>query len=205
MERGNEWSVRVAHGIGERVAHHRKRADLTAAMLSARCAERGLPLDRNVITKIERGHRNSVTVDEVMVLAAALDIAPVLLLFGVGTETESEPLPGEVREPFRAAQWFAGERPFPGADDGADLDDIADDWGHASGSPLWLYRAHNAAQTGERDALRRAADMEAQASGPRSEGFTAAAAALREQADSRRAAAENARRRANELGWLPPG
>jgi transcriptional regulator with XRE-family HTH domain len=205
MERGNEWSVRVAHGIGKRVAYYRSKADLTASMVSARCGELGLPLDRNVIAKIERGHRNSVTVDEVCVLAAALNVAPLQLLFGVGTEDEAEPLPGEVREPFRAAQWFTGERPFPGKDDGAYLDGIADDWGYASGSPLWLYRSHSAAEAGEREALRRAAGMEAQASGPRSEGFAAAAAALREQAGSSRAAAENARRRASELGWLPPG
>src|ERR1022692_5103062 len=130
MERGNEWSVRVAHGIGRRVAYHRARADLTASMLSARCAERGLPLDRNVITKIENGHRNSVPVDEVCVLAAALNVAPIRLLFGVGIEddTEAEILPGQVRAPFAAAQWFTGERPLPGPDDAAYLDDVAADW-----------------------------------------------------------------------------
>jgi transcriptional regulator with XRE-family HTH domain len=177
-------------------------------MLSSRCGELGLPLDRNVITKIERGHRNSVTVDEVMVLAAALDVAPIRLLFGVGTEAESEPLPGEVREPFRAAQWFTDERPFPGADDGAYIERIAADWLYATSSPMWLSRRYRDAVAAEKQALRRAAGMDeraGEAATVAERGEVAAhAAALRELAGSHRADAENAHRRAKELGWLPP-
>lgn len=79
---------------------------MTAVALSARCAELGLPLDRNVIAKLENGHRNSVTVDEVLVLAAALRVPPSHLLFGVGG-AEAEVLPGKRVPAWRAAEWLS--------------------------------------------------------------------------------------------------
>ncbi len=135
MERGNEWSVRVAKSIGQRVAHYRNRADLTGVMLSARCADLGLPLDRNVIAKLENGHRNSVTVDEVCVLAAALGIPPLLLLFGAGTEEAAEVLPGKYAPAFRAALWFSGEGPLPEPGQGPDQGWVV--------MPLTWYRDHD--------------------------------------------------------------
>ena len=64
-------------------------------MLSARCGELGLPIDRNVIAKLENGHRNSVTVDEVCVLAAALGVPRSCCCSASGTEETAEVLPGD--------------------------------------------------------------------------------------------------------------
>jgi transcriptional regulator with XRE-family HTH domain len=156
MERGNEWSVRVTRGIGQRVAFYRNRADLTASMLSARCAELGLPMDRNVLAKLENGHRNSVTVDEVCVLAAALGVPPVMLLFGVGTEETAEILPGEHVPSFAAAEWFAGTapRPSPGV--------VRSRRGWAW-EPLSLYRDYEGNLAGEMSCLALAAEVARQA------------------------------------------
>jgi 8-oxo-dGTP diphosphatase len=99
----------MAAGVGKRVAYYRRRADLTASALSARCTERGLKLDRNVIAKLEAGIRQSVTVDEVCVLAASLDVPPIMLLFPLGQAEETEVLPGKTVAPYDAMQWFAGE------------------------------------------------------------------------------------------------
>lgn len=198
MERGNEWSVRVTRGIGRRVAYHRERADLTASMLSARCASLGLPLDRNVIAKLENGHRNSVTADEVLVLAAALQVPPVVLLFGVGTEETAELLPGNHAPPYAAARWFSGEAPVPG-------DDPRWAWGW---EPLKLYRDYEQAVAGELGVLAAVAEANS-----RMESAGAAErASLAQAVEASRVLIRQSQERAREIreqlargGWLPPG
>jgi transcriptional regulator with XRE-family HTH domain len=208
MERGNDWSVRIARDIGRRVAYYRNRADLTAVMLSARCAELGLPLDRGTIAKLETGHRNSVTVDEVYVLAAALGVPPVLLLFGVGTEEPAEILPGKQVPAFRGAQWFTGEGPMP--EPGDDPGMVAISGPHNSGPalPLVLYRRADKAFTEEMQATSRARVMDESAAAAADEGQRAALGA---RADYWRRAAEEswdkrqaARRQAEAEGIVPP-
>jgi transcriptional regulator with XRE-family HTH domain len=153
MERGNDWSVRVTRGIGERVKHYRGRADLTASMLSERCGQLGLPIDRNVIAKLENGHRNSVTVDEVCVLAAALGVPPVLLLFDVAGGGLAEVLPGRHVPAFRAAEWFAGSGPLPEPDD-AGVVTFTDLRNAGAALPLVINRLNDQAYIDERLALR---------------------------------------------------
>jgi len=196
MERGNDWSVRVARGVGKRVAYYRNRADLTAVMLSARCAELGLPLDRGTIAKLETGHRNSVTVDEVYVLAAALDVPPVQLLFGVGTEEGAEILPGQHVPAFRAAQWVSGEGPLPGPFDAGvvTVTDVHDD---TPARPLVLYRLADEAFTDEMRAESRARAADRSGHADRADGW-------REAAERSRMARENLRRQAAAEKILPP-
>lgn len=207
MERGNEWSVRVTRGVGQRVAYYRNRADLTASMLSARCAELGLPVDRNVVAKLENGHRNSVTVDEVYVLAAALEVPPLLLLFGVGTEETAEILPGNHVPAFWAARWFSGEgamRFLPGG--GNVL--LSGPWDSGPGRFLALYRSHDHVAGEEMRATTRAAEMDKRAASAGTdaerEGFTLAAGAERRLAEACRLSAGRLREEAEALGIHPP-
>jgi hypothetical protein len=73
--------------VAARVKQVRKRRDLTVADLAARCAELGAPqLTAQALYKLE-GQRESagrrprpVTVDELLALALALNVAPVHLL-----------------------------------------------------------------------------------------------------------------------------
>src|ERR1035438_6536333 len=102
-------------GIGERVARFRKRAadangkQMTVQALADRCAELGLPLGRLTITKLERGNRQAVTPAEVMVLALALEVPPVELIFPVGQSEDVEILPGRKVPPLDGLRWFSGE------------------------------------------------------------------------------------------------
>jgi transcriptional regulator with XRE-family HTH domain len=95
--------------IGERVARTRSKRDMTVQALADRCAEMGLPIGRVTITKLERGMRQAVTPAEVMVLAAALDVAPVELLFPVGVDERIEILPGQLVDSLAAVRWFCGD------------------------------------------------------------------------------------------------
>jgi transcriptional regulator with XRE-family HTH domain len=86
---------------------------LTVEQLAARCEELGLTdFNSTLITAIEIGRKKSVTVDEWIQLAAALDVAPIHLL--VPTDSEQETWVGE-KQHYAAAdirRWVRGSRPL---------------------------------------------------------------------------------------------
>ncbi|MFB9628371.1 helix-turn-helix domain-containing protein [Nonomuraea helvata] len=99
--------------VGAQVARLRARPGpdgrrTTAQALADRCGELGLPMDRSVIAKLEKGLRQSITIAELIVLAKALDVAPVRLLFPLEEQEKVEILPGMEVAVWRAAEWFDG-------------------------------------------------------------------------------------------------
>jgi hypothetical protein len=113
MEQDQEWPIRFAVEIGRRVEHFRKKANdgkgVTVQAVADRCKEIGLPLDRSVIAKLEKGLRQSVSVAEVLVLAEALRVPPVSLIFPVNEPgADVEVLPGRHVDAWSAAKWLSG-------------------------------------------------------------------------------------------------
>src|ERR1700729_3027160 len=83
---------------------------MSAQQLADRCAELGLDtLTRQVISRMEHGRREAVSTAELAVLAAALDTAPVLLLYPLGITEGAGPRRGRTAEPLQAVRWWAGE------------------------------------------------------------------------------------------------
>lgn len=125
--------------VARRIVLFRKRLDMTRDQLAARCAELGYPsLTSPALANIETGRRapdgkrrRDITVDEAMVLAKALKVAPVLLLFPVGTEPSVPVLPQDPMDPWDAARWLTGEA-YQG-------EDVAEHWA----IPLYLFRTHD--------------------------------------------------------------
>lgn len=116
-----DWGADWTERIGSQVLKWRKRRGLSAQRLADRCAELGMPVSRNTIANLEPGkprepgkesgrvrRKETVTVQEVAVLAAALDVPPVALLFPLELD-EVDVLPGEAVPVFGAVQWWAGE------------------------------------------------------------------------------------------------
>ena len=109
MDQERPWAARIAAEIGERVAFYRDSAGLSAQQLADRCAKLGMPsISRVVITKLENKHREAVSTAELQVLAQALDVPPVLLLFPLGHAPAVEVLPGADVDPWAAIEWFTG-------------------------------------------------------------------------------------------------
>lgn len=81
MKQGREWPGDWTEHIGKAVARHRKQKGLSAQALSDRCAEMGFRIPRNTITNLENGRKESVPVHEMWLLARALDVAAIDLLF----------------------------------------------------------------------------------------------------------------------------
>lgn len=208
MNPHEQWPARLTVAVAAEIQRHRKRRGWSAQKLSDECAAGGLQMPRSTLADLENGRRAGLSVAELLVIARALDVPPLLLLFPVGREAGTEVLPGVVRPPFRAAAWFSGECPFPGEDDDDYVISIAADWNVATGNPLAIYRLHDRETAEEMTALRRAGQFDeraAAAGGDDREAFAAAAVALRQAAEGHRAARENIRRQALALGILPPG
>lgn len=110
-----DWPARLIGVVASEVKRHRQRRGLSAQQLADACAELGLPIQRSVLANLESGRRTNLSVPELLVIAAALKVAPVLLVFPVGREALSEFLPERTAETWRAAQWFGGhgEDPTP--------------------------------------------------------------------------------------------
>jgi hypothetical protein len=71
-----------------------------------------------VIANLENGRRDSIGIAEVLVLALALNVPPVLLLFPIGRASQVEVLPGKTTCPWSAAEWFSGEAGPPAVSPG---------------------------------------------------------------------------------------
>lgn len=125
MEQDLDWNQRIARRVGREVARARDQLvddrgrRLSAQALADRCSELGHPLDRSVIAKLEKGIRQTVSVADLLVLAKALELPPLALVFPVGYEGETEVLPGRNEHPVTALRWASGEGVLParGADD----------------------------------------------------------------------------------------
>lgn len=104
-----EWSAELAHRVGREVRKHRDRQKISAQKLSDRCGELGFPIERSVLSGLESQRRTKISLAEVLVLAMALDVAPIVLIFPVGDVETVELLPNQTASPFSAAGWFSGD------------------------------------------------------------------------------------------------
>lgn len=87
---------------------------MTVQRLSERCTELGYPIPRSTLTNLELGRKEALVVQELVVIAEALRIPPVELLFPALVTGQTEFLPGQTTMTWHALRHFTGETPFPG-------------------------------------------------------------------------------------------
>lgn len=115
MQRQSEFAERIAVQIGKQIEHLRTAGPsgrLTVQALADRCTALGMPIDRSVVAKLEKGLRQTITVGEVLVLAEALCVPPIDLLFPAGHDAGTEVLPGLTVDATEAVRWFIGDAPL---------------------------------------------------------------------------------------------
>jgi transcriptional regulator with XRE-family HTH domain len=108
---------RASDFVADRVRQLRQRRGLTAEGLAARCAEIGAPeITRSVIANIETGRmgpdgrrRRDVTVDELFILAFALEVPPALLAIPLDGADALQVADEVLMDPLQAANWMAGD------------------------------------------------------------------------------------------------
>jgi hypothetical protein len=136
---------------------------MSTQKVADRCAELGFPgLTRSVITSIEMGTRESISVPEWLVLAQALEVPALLLLFPLGRVDEMEVLPGAELAPWEGLQWSEA-----GGQITASPREIA------KRGVVWLFRQHDRAvsywRTSYRDLLEVDKVLDGEDPDPRSE------------------------------------
>lgn len=111
-------AISARHVLAENLASIRARVGMASAQeLADKVKELGGRLDRAAIAKIESKTRN-VSLDEALLLAAALDVAPVHLIFpldddrAVEIASRSQPVPAR-----DAREWLRGREPLPGTNE----------------------------------------------------------------------------------------
>lgn len=136
--------------VGKRVREVRGRRGWSVDRLAARCAEVGAPqLTVDALYLVEGGRREAatgrrrrrITVDELVALGLAFDMAPVFLLLPF--ENVEYQLTPEVRAlASDAYQWLIGGAPYRGSSDGATAGLPGDDPAappHPGENPLATY------------------------------------------------------------------
>lgn len=107
-ETARAWATQIAEEFGRAVHFYRNRLGLSAVQLSNRCKEIGYPITRGTIAKIESNSRNAkMDVAEVLVLAAALEVAPIDLAFPGYPSKETRMVPKYITSAGEAADWFS--------------------------------------------------------------------------------------------------
>jgi len=103
-----DWPGSTSRRIASEIK--RLRAGNSVQWLSDRTAELGHRVSRSTIADMEVGRRSRIEVVELIILARALGVPPLLLLYpGVPGEAV-EAVPGVEGSSWEAAQWFSGER-----------------------------------------------------------------------------------------------
>jgi len=110
-----DFAASRGRSFGWAVQRRRKALRLTASELSRRTGELGYPITRSTIAKIESNLRlGKIDLAEVLVLAAALDVPPVLLIFpGFATDADTAVIPGYWATDDDAVRWMSGQSPLP--------------------------------------------------------------------------------------------
>jgi transcriptional regulator with XRE-family HTH domain len=111
------WAKDLTAVVAAQVKRWRDVRGMSAQQLADTTATLGLHVPRSVLANLESGRRDVVSVAELLVLARALRIPPVLLVFPIGRQPTVEALPGVQVPTWPAARWFGGDAPFPGDSD----------------------------------------------------------------------------------------
>lgn len=114
---GDKWATELVRRVG--LAVKKARGGKSATWLSERTAELGYRISPAVIAKLDSGHRGNVlSVAELLVLAAALEVPPMVLLYPEMPDGEVELIPQRPASSWDAYSWASGAAPSftnPGA------------------------------------------------------------------------------------------
>lgn len=94
--------------IGQQVV--KLRGDRSAKWLSEKTAELGFPISRSALSQLETNNRESISLAEFLILAAALEVPPLLLLYPEYPDGKIEMLPDVFATAFNAGEWIGGDQ-----------------------------------------------------------------------------------------------
>lgn len=108
MTQSQEWEKAVHERIAAAIKNARE-GRLTAQQLADETKRLGYPISRSQISNYEVGRKQGLDVTELLVIAAALGVPPLPLLFPGEPNDEVEMLPNQPAPIFFAKAWFSGD------------------------------------------------------------------------------------------------
>lgn len=104
--KGETWGEAFILRICERIRTTRRSQGYSVRELAERTAELGHPVSRQVLVNLEAGRRGALSIDDLFVIAHALAVNPLFLLFDqMQMGRPNEVLPGLVVPEWMALQW----------------------------------------------------------------------------------------------------
>lgn len=104
----SDWQKGMTATVGVNVK--RLRGDRSHLWLQNETEKLGFRVSRSGISELETGKRSSISVAEWLILARALEIAPVVLLMPDYPDGETQYLPGHHAMGYEVADWITGQR-----------------------------------------------------------------------------------------------
>ncbi|NUL43866.1 helix-turn-helix transcriptional regulator [Cellulosimicrobium funkei] len=102
-KRQQPWQEATAVAIGARVKKVRLRAGMGVQEVANHCTEAlGYKMLRTTLANLEAGTRKNISVSELVVLAEALNVSPLELLYPITNTEPLEYLPGDHVSPWEA-------------------------------------------------------------------------------------------------------
>lgn len=141
------WLGEFIQTIAREIKYWRVKRGLSAQQLCDRLEnDYGLPFKRSVLANLENGRRPSLSVAELLLIAQALDVPPMQLLFSVGRQREVSVGPGKTVPIWLAMDWFRGGIHLPDGRGGegslTTSEEAAKAWSEGSAA-LDFYATHN--------------------------------------------------------------
>jgi transcriptional regulator with XRE-family HTH domain len=153
----DRWAGRMASTVAAEVRRWRRQRQLSAQQLSDATKRLGYHVPRAVITNLENGRRDSIDIAELLVLGAALNVPPLVLVTPVGHQEMTEILPNLITSSWLARGWVLGALPMAHAE----FSDTAFADGRA---PIAMYDIH-ASLLKEHERLRESVRLRLEARG----------------------------------------
>jgi 8-oxo-dGTP pyrophosphatase MutT (NUDIX family)/transcriptional regulator with XRE-family HTH domain len=102
-----DWQGRLVSAIADEIRRRRENRKMSAQQLATACAKLGLSISRSTLADLENGRRATLTVAELLVIAAALEVEPLRLLVPLN-DGDVELLPDVKMSPWTATLKFVG-------------------------------------------------------------------------------------------------
>lgn len=109
VDAGERWAKDLHERIGAAIRQARAGRRMSAQQVADKTADLGYPVSRSQIANFESGRKRTLDVAELMIVAAALDVPAVSLLFGGHPDRDVEVLPGQTTQTVAALARFIGD------------------------------------------------------------------------------------------------
>ncbi len=106
-----DWDSGLHERIAAAIKKHRQGAGLTAQGLADRTKELDYPVTRAQIANYESNRKKSLDVAELLIIAAALEVPPLVLIYPHLPSGPVEAIPGQPSSSLDAYTWAAGRGP----------------------------------------------------------------------------------------------